>query len=75
MSTYFEGKFIPSDWISQAEAARIRAVSRQAIAKLVKNQRIRTLAVGGHVFVHKQDVMSFEPLPPGRPKEKKSENG
>ena len=53
----------------------MRSVSRQAIAKLVKNMRVRTLKIGGHVFVHRQDVMSFEPLPAGRPKEKKLENG
>ena len=38
MSTNFpEEPLLPSDWISQAEAARLRGVSRQAIAKLVRN--------------------------------------
>jgi len=35
------------DWISQAEAARIRGVTRQAIAKLVNQNRLRTLLIGG----------------------------
>jgi excisionase family DNA binding protein len=56
------------DWISQAEAARLRGVSRQAIAKLVANGRLRTLEVGGRVFLHRGDVLAFEPNPPGRPR-------
>lgn len=57
-----------SEWISQAEAARLRGVSRQAIAKLVANDRLATLDVGGRVFVRRQDVLTFEPNPAGRPK-------
>jgi hypothetical protein len=58
----------PSEWITQAEAARLRQVSRQAIAKLVGNGRLRTLEVGGRSFVSRFDVLAFEPNPPGRPK-------
>lgn len=57
-----------ADWIAQAEAARLRGVSRQAIAKLVSNGRLRTVAVGGRSFVSRADVLAFEPNPPGRPK-------
>lgn len=60
-----------SQWISQAEAARQRRVSRQAIAKLVKQGRLRTLVVGGHTLVHRDDVTAFEPKSAGRPKAKK----
>ncbi len=49
----------------------MRGVTRQAIAKLVKNQRIRTFLISGHVFVNRHDILAFEPLPSGRPKEKK----
>lgn len=59
-----------SQWISQAEAARRRGVSRQAIAKLVKLGRLRTLVIGGHTFVQRDDVKSFEPKSAGRPKAK-----
>jgi excisionase family DNA binding protein len=52
-------------WISQAEAARLRSVSRQAIAALVKKGRFRTLKIGGKVLVHRQDVEAFEPQQPG----------
>jgi hypothetical protein len=55
------------DWISQAEGARLRGVSRQAIANLVKNGRLRTFAVGGRVFVSRAELLAFERLPAGRP--------
>lgn len=58
-------------WISQADAARKRGVSRQAIAKLVKQGRLRTLVVGGHTLVHGDDVIAFEPKSAGRPKSRK----
>jgi len=56
-----------SEWISQAEAARLRGVTRQAIAKLVKAGRLRTLAASGRLLVHRADVLTFEPHPAGRP--------
>jgi excisionase family DNA binding protein len=69
MSTYSSpDRISPSDWISQAEAARIRGVSRQAIAKLVKQGRLRTLEIAGHILVHRADVLAFVRKPPGRPK-------
>jgi hypothetical protein len=58
----------PTGWISQAEAARLRRVTRQAIAKLVGSGRLRTVVIGGRTFVSRADVLAFEPLPPGRPK-------
>jgi excisionase family DNA binding protein len=69
MSTNFNDLSIdPAEWVSQAEAARLRNVSRQAIAKLVGNGRLRTLEMGGRSFVSRADVLAFEPNPPGRPK-------
>lgn len=67
-STQFADPVEPSEWISQAEAARLRGVSRQAIAKLVSSGRLRTLEIGGRAFVLKTDVLNFEPHPAGRPK-------
>jgi excisionase family DNA binding protein len=61
-------------WISQSEAARLRSVSRQAIASLVKKGRFRTLEIGGKVFVHRKDVESYQPKPPGpQPKVRRSQ--
>jgi hypothetical protein len=61
-------KVEPGEWVSQAEAARLRSVSRQAIAKLVANARLRTLEIGGRTLVNRLDVLAFEPNPPGRPR-------
>ena len=58
----------PSEWVSQAEAARLRGVSRQAIARLVVNGRLKTLAVGGRALVRRDEVLAFERNPSGRPK-------
>jgi excisionase family DNA binding protein len=56
------------EWISQAEAARLRGVTRQAIANLIRKGRLRTLPVGGYVLVSRDDVLNFEPQPAGRPR-------
>jgi excisionase family DNA binding protein len=61
--------FNAEDWISQAEAARLRGVSRQAIAKLVKAKRLRTIEVGGHILIFRSDVLDFEPKKAGRRKQ------
>ena len=68
MSTNLSTSINPLDWVSQAEASRLRGVSRQAIAKLVANGRLQTLEVGGRVFVSRADVLAFEPNPAGRPR-------
>jgi excisionase family DNA binding protein len=56
-----------ADWISQAEAARIRGVSRQAIARLVKKGRFRVFKIGGKILLRRSEVKAFEPEQPGRP--------
>lgn len=58
----------PDDWVSQAEAARMRKVSRQAIAKLIAAGRLRTTKFGGRKFVNRSEVLKFEALPAGRKK-------
>jgi excisionase family DNA binding protein len=68
MSTHlFGGDSASADWISQAEAARIRGVSRQAIARLIKKGRFQILRIGGKVLVKRSEVKSYEPEQPGRP--------
>jgi predicted XRE-type DNA-binding protein len=63
-----QAEFKPEDWISQAEAARIRGVTRQAIADLVKKQKFTTFEIGGNVLLNKAEVEAFEPSQGGRPK-------
>lgn len=69
MSTNFrEEPISPSDWISQAEAAHLRGVTRQAISKLVRKGRLKALTIGGHTLVSRAEVLSFRPGAAGRPK-------
>jgi excisionase family DNA binding protein len=56
-----------NEWISQAEAARIRGVSRQAIAVLVKKERLTKLEIGGRTLVKRKEVEDFVPEQGGRP--------
>lgn len=55
------------DLISQAEAARLRRVTRQAIARLIKRGRLRTVNVAGRLLLLREEVMRFEPDTAGRP--------
>ena len=64
MSTHFPNSH---DWVSQAEAARIRGVTRQAIAKLIKKGRLKTLEIGGKILLLRAEIQGFKPEPAGRP--------
>jgi excisionase family DNA binding protein len=58
------------DWISQVEAARIRGVSKQAIAKLIRRNRLSAREIGGRMLVRRSEVEAFVPMPIGRPRKK-----
>jgi excisionase family DNA binding protein len=58
------------DWISQVEAARIRGVSKQAIAKLIARKRLLARQIGGRMLVRRSEVEAFVPMPIGRPRKK-----
>jgi hypothetical protein len=59
------------DLITQAEAARLRGVTRSAIAYLITQGRLRTYERFGVTFVSRREVENYEPLKPGpRPKAK-----
>ncbi|MBD0369781.1 MAG: helix-turn-helix domain-containing protein [Pyrinomonadaceae bacterium] len=57
-----------SDLISQAEAARLRGVTRAAIQDLVRRGRIRSVNVGGRSLVYRSEIESYEQGQPGRPR-------
>jgi hypothetical protein len=66
-------QFDPAQWVSQAEAAEMRGVTRQAIADLVGKARFTTLSIGGKTLLRRSEVEAFEPKPPGpSPKVKQS---
>jgi excisionase family DNA binding protein len=54
-----------SDLISQAEAARIRGVTRAAILDLIRRGRLQTISVGGRELVYRSEVEAFEKDKPG----------
>lgn len=68
MSTKKKILLSPSEWVSPAEAARIRGVSRQAIGKLIRAGRIETLEIAGKTLVKVADIEGFQPAQPGRKK-------
>jgi excisionase family DNA binding protein len=75
LSTNFsEDPVSPADWISQTDAARLRGVSRQAISKLIRKGRLRTLEIGGHILVSRADVEQFVQNSAGRPRADESGN-
>jgi hypothetical protein len=68
-----EENFNPLDWVSQAEAAKIRGVTRQAIARLVRKGRFTPLLVGGKILLKRWEIERFRPKTPGpSPREKSS---
>ena len=67
-ANFNEWSISPSDWISQAEAAQLRGVSRQAISKLVRKGRLKSMVIGGHTLVSRADVLLFQPRTAGRPR-------
>ena len=56
---------VMSDLISQAEAARIRGVTRAAIRDLIRRERLRSVAIGGREVVYRSEVEAFEKDRPG----------
>jgi excisionase family DNA binding protein len=56
-----------NDLITQAEAARLRGVTREAVYDLVARGRLETIEIGGKKFVRRSEVLKLEKLPAGRP--------
>jgi excisionase family DNA binding protein len=71
-STSFSKKeLLAGDWISQSEAARIRGVSQEAIAHLIKKGRFRVLRIADKVLLKRQEVETYKTKPTGRPRKVK----
>ncbi len=56
------------EWISQAEAARIRGISPPAMYDLVRRKRVKTLEIAGKVLVNRTEIEAFVPRVGGRPR-------
>ena len=59
-----------SDLISQAEAARLRGVTRAAISDLIKRGKLECIIVAGRALVYRSDVLNYKVGMPGRPSAK-----
>jgi Helix-turn-helix domain len=60
-----EDENVMSDLISQAEAARIRGVSRAAIRDLIRRGRLRSFNLAGRELVYRSEIELFEKETPG----------
>lgn len=67
MSTNYETPPL-DDWVTQAEAARIRGVTRQAIYRLISKQRVSTIEIAGIVLINRKEISEYIPKRAGRPK-------
>ena len=61
-------KVVAKGWVSQSEAARLRGVTPQAIGRLIKKGRFRTLQIAGKVLLDRHEVENYKPKPTGRPR-------
>jgi excisionase family DNA binding protein len=59
-----------ADLISQADAARLRGVTRAAIQDLVRRGRVRSVNVGGRALVYRSEIANYEKGEAGRPRSK-----
>ncbi len=62
------------DLITQADAARLRGVTRSAITYLITQGRLQTHDRYGMRFVSRREVEAYEPLKPG-PQPKAAQKG
>jgi hypothetical protein len=61
--------------ISQAEAARLRGVTREAIYNLVRRGRLRTKKVLDRTWLYRSEVMAYEREKPGPKSSTKKKGG
>jgi plasmid maintenance system antidote protein VapI len=61
-------KNLARDYVSQADAARIRGVSQQAIANLIRRGRLAAVSIAGRTLVVRSEAEAFVAKPKlGRP--------
>jgi len=65
-------KHSSDEYISQAEAARIRGVSQPSVADLIRRGRLTSVSVAGRTLVIRSEVEAFVAQPIGRPPKKKT---
>ena len=71
MSIHIDKNLNSDVWLTQAEAARLRNVSPQAISILIKRGRLTIFIVGGKKRLKRSEVEVFQSLPPGPESERR----
>ena len=61
-----------SEFVTQAEAAKLRGVSVAAINDLVRSGRLKSFPMFGRNLLKRADVLAFEALKPGRKKARRT---
>jgi excisionase family DNA binding protein len=63
----------PNEMLTPTQAARLKGVTRQWIAELIKEGKLPSVQIAGRSFVRQQDVLAYKPSPKsGRPPGKTS---
>ena len=62
----------PNDFITQAEAARLRGVSRAAISDLIKRGKLKVRKKFGLPLLSRREVLNYKPAVGGRPQKKRT---
>ncbi len=58
----------PNEMLTPTQAARLKGVTRQWIAELIKEGKLPSVQIAGRSFVRQQDVLAYKPSPKsGRP--------
>jgi predicted site-specific integrase-resolvase len=64
-------KIDPDELVTQTQAAEIRGVSVQAIGRLIKRGKLKTVTIGKRRSLLRSEVIKFAPSRAGRPKKKR----
>ena len=67
LSEDFKEMLQKADLITQAEAARLREVTAEAINDLIKRGKFEVFEVAGQKLLRRNDVINYRPSKGGRP--------
>jgi excisionase family DNA binding protein len=55
----------PEEWITSVQAAEEKGISRQAIAKAIRNGRLPAQRLGRYYMIRRSDLDAWTPSPRG----------
>lgn len=71
---FTDGEKVPSDLITQLEAAELREVDLQVVNNWVRRGHVRSYEQYGKTLVSRSEVLSYIPASAGRPPKEKPES-